>query len=335
MVRYTEEQLQAALTAVENGMPKSRAAKEFHILRKTIHDRINGATTRKQRYIDQQILSDEQESLLVQWTHVQAKTGCAPSHRLLRKVATKILQASGIDKPISQTWSTRFLRRHPELKTLQGKQIDTKRVKGVQPNKIKSFFEILNEPFVQSIRPQHRWNFDETGLMECMGMNGKVVGPSERPDGRKTRVLLVKTSLQRTRVTIIEAISAEGNHIPPVIIFKGESVQAQWLPTELEEFERWQFTASPNGWTSNDLGHEWLTTRFLPQTAPGNKDWRLLILDGHGSHVSDDVIASCAANRVYLVLLPPPFVPRHTAPRRCCLSPPEDILPTATRRVLP
>ncbi len=136
-------------------------------------------------------------------------------------------------------------------------------------------------------------------------MNGKVIGPSEKPDGRKTRLCFVKTSLQRTWVTIIEAINAEGNYIPPVVIFKGESVQAQWFPTKLEEFETWQFTASPNGWTSNDLGHEWLTTHFLPRTAPGNKDWRLLVLDGHGSHVSDDFITSCAANRVYLVLLPP------------------------------
>ncbi len=118
MVRYTEEQLQAALTAVENGMPKSRAAKEYQIPRKTIHDRINGATTKKQQGIDRQILSDEQESLLVQWTVVQAKIGCAPSHHLLRKVATKILEAAGNHTPIGKRWTAKFLRRHPELKTL-------------------------------------------------------------------------------------------------------------------------------------------------------------------------------------------------------------------------
>lgn len=63
---YTEDQLQLAIKAVENGMPKAKAAREFGIPKSTLHDRIAGSTTRKRRDIDQQILSDNQENMLAQ-----------------------------------------------------------------------------------------------------------------------------------------------------------------------------------------------------------------------------------------------------------------------------
>ena len=43
---------------------------------------------------------------------------------------------------------------------------------------------------------------------------------------------------------------------------------------------------------------------FLPLTAPGGKDWRLLVMDGHGSHLTDEFLAACVVSRVFIVLLP-------------------------------
>src|SRR4051812_9512433 len=47
---------------------------------------------------------------------------------------------------------------------------------------------------------------------------------------------------------------------------------------------------SSNGWTSNDLGLEWLIKFFEPLMAPWGKDWRLLVLDGHVSYVLDGFV---------------------------------------------
>ena len=71
----------------------------------------------------------------------------------------------------------------------------------------------------------------------------------------------------------------------------------------------WHVTFSENGWTSNDIAVEWLGKVFLPQTKPDDpSEARLLIVDGHGSHTSDEFMAACYLNNVYLL-----FIPAHTS----------------------
>ncbi len=118
---------------------------------------------------------------------------------------------------------------------------------------MKAHFKALKDPFLVSIRPQHRYNFDETGVMEGHSTNNKVVGPAVDKMGKKLRYAFVKKSGNRTWVSVIEYISAEGNHLPPVVIFKGQTVQAQWFPANLTEFATWKFTAEPKAWTCSDI----------------------------------------------------------------------------------
>ena len=71
----------------------------------------------------------------------------------------------------------------------------------------------------------------------------------------------------------------------------------------------WHVTFSQNGWTSNYIAVEWLEKVFLPQTEPDDpSESRLLIVDGHGSHTSDEFMTACYLNNVYLL-----FIPAHTS----------------------
>ena len=50
----------------------------------------------------------------------------------------------------------------------------------------------------------------------------------------------------------------------------------------------------------------WLKQVFERFTKPkARRDYRLLILDGHGSHVSTDFIDFCDGNRILLAIFPP------------------------------
>lgn len=54
---------------------------------------------------------------------------------------------------------------------------------------------------------------------------------------------------------------------------------------------------------------EWLEKVFLPQTGPNDpSEARLLIVDGHGGHTSDEFMTICYLNNVYLL-----FLPAHTS----------------------
>jgi hypothetical protein len=60
---------------------------------------------------------------------------------------------------------------------------------------------------------------------------------------------------------------------------------------------------SPSGWLYDQLGLAWLEQVFDRCTKKkAQRRWRLLILDGHGSHLTMDFIRYCNANRIFIVI---------------------------------
>jgi DDE superfamily endonuclease len=110
--------------------------------------------------------------------------------------------------------------------------------------------------------------------------------------------------------SIVECVSALGVALDPLVIFKAKSIQEQWFKKDfLAKYPRWHVTFSENGWTSNDIAIEWLEKVFLSQTQPEDSaDVRLLIVDGHDSHTSDEFMTMCYLNNIYLL-----FLPAHTS----------------------
>jgi hypothetical protein len=68
--------------------------------------------------------------------------------------------------------------------------------------------------------------------------------------------------------------------------------------------ENWKFSTSNSGWTSDNHTYEWLTTLFEPETHQNDRKRRLLLLDGHGSHLTARFIAFCLDKNIDLVCLP-------------------------------
>ena len=103
----------------------------------------------------------------------------------------------------------------------------------------------------------------------------------------------------------MECICADGDSIPPLIIFKGENVSESWIPKK-ELPQGWHVSCNSKGWTSNEHGVEWLKKCFEPATRDkADGQFRLLICDGHDSHISSEFIRHCISNRIVLLLLPP------------------------------
>ena len=102
----------------------------------------------------------------------------------------------------------------------------------------------------------------------------------------------------------MDGICVDGTSIPPMIIFKGENISKSWLPNELPE--GWHISCNNKGWTNNVHGVQWLKKCFEPATREkADGEPRLLICDGHDSHISADFIQHCIANDIVLLLLPP------------------------------
>ncbi|KER00491.1 hypothetical protein AUEXF2481DRAFT_34698 [Aureobasidium subglaciale EXF-2481] len=78
-----------------------------------------------------------------------------------------------------------------------------------------------------------------------------------------------------------------GGFIRPLVIFKGAAPQSTWFPVNTPDYHL-----------------HWLQTIFKLETRPNTGTWRLLILDGHGSHTAIDFLWFCKQNQIYLLFLP-------------------------------
>jgi hypothetical protein len=111
----------------------------------------------------------------------------------------------------------------------------------------------------------------------------------------------------REFISLLACVSALGKAIPATLIYKGESndLQDTWVE-DLEDSDDFFFGASSNGWSNDAFGLQWLTEVFDPATREtAGRGKRLLIVDGHSSHVNMAFINKCWDLRIVLLILPP------------------------------
>jgi hypothetical protein len=241
-------------------------------------------------------LTPEQETFLVQWILEEDARAFPPSHARAREMANRILRMNGDHTPVGKHWMAAFLKRNPRVASVVGRKIEAARAEGATPAQIRAFLELFERTRIRlGIRAEDTWNMDETGKALGVCANTRVLASSQKKKAYH------QSPENREWASIIECMSASGKKLRPAVIFKGKNLQSTWFPAIIPE---WLYITSENGWTSNAIGAEWLQRVFLPETAPSHDCWRMLILDGHGSHISLDFLWACKQNKVYLLFLP-------------------------------
>ena len=77
---------------------------------------------------------------------------------------------------------------------------------------------------------------------------------------RKGQILGGKQDGNQELISCLATICADGTFIPPALLYQGKSyeIQSFWVQ-DLGE-ETIYFAATEKGWTSNDIGLQWLVT---------------------------------------------------------------------------
>jgi hypothetical protein len=178
------------------------------------------------------------------------------------------------------------------------RSLDTSRFEGVNYSVINAYFDALTDLFFEnSYSSDAIFNVDETSFALGTTLPSKVL-----IRGGDTRAFK-KISGRQEWITAIECIGASGVALPPLLIFKAKYTNTAWIPASTPE--KWKFSTSASGWTSDNHAYEWLTTLFEPETRRNDGKRRLLLLDGHGSHLTARFIAFCIDKSIDLVVLPP------------------------------
>ena len=216
-------------------------------------------------------------------------------------------------RPMGGKWTRAFMKRFPQLKTKLSKAIEAARVMDVPQEQVLNFNDEFRQVFHEKkIQLKNIYNSDETGNHSTpIGLTvgssiGTFNGINVVVDIELNKQYIAQPGRQEW-VTVIECRSAAGTSIPPYVIFKGQNLVSSWVP--LPPPPGWTFTTNATGWTNNFHGTQWIQ-HFNNHTKPlldSPDDYRLLLCDGHDSHISAAVAAYCLQNRIVLMLLPPHF----------------------------
>jgi DDE superfamily endonuclease/Tc5 transposase DNA-binding domain len=301
-----ERRIVEALKAFESGhyTTLSKVAEFWDVPYRKLLSRRNGAQPKSMNGGINKKLSKEQEEALIVWLERQHRFGFPAHYDLIEQAANRLLRlgnSSEDDPPVVGTrWASNFVLRYPQFAAKKSRPLEVERFAAHDPVLLAEWFEkydaVVKE---EGIAEGDRYNMDETGFFAGMARKTLVIVP------KGERAAYLKDPNNRDWITAVEAISADGYAPPPLIILKGSIHQAAWYETSSPLPNDYAIGLSDSGYINSELAMKWLERfeRATRKRTQGNS--RLLILDGHESHVTVDFIAYCHDHDILPMCLPP------------------------------
>lgn len=297
-----ENRILKAIASVqhEKNINISRLSKDFDIPYYRLYRRIHNKPSKSTRKAAGRKLDDAQELAVTEYLGKMDDMGMSARLRMVPSLASAILkESSSSESTVGEKWAPRFLRRHPELSKSKQRPIDVKRYLAQSPYNIGHFLDKLKEVLdTHAIQPCDIYNFDESGFQIGVAKNQRVLVRSEH----KHRAVCAPGSNNRELLTVAECISADGEVLPPFLILKGVTLLERYLP---DLPAQWLVGTSETAFINDELAIEYFQhfNRYSKQRQQGSH--RLLLLDGHGSHLTKQVIDFCNWNNIIIYTLPP------------------------------
>lgn len=252
------------------------------------------------------VFSDEEENLLVTYIENVAKMNYGLTKKGVRQLAYRFAIANkkkypdkwDADKIAGEEWMRCFMRRHGnKLSIRKPEATSLSRLTSFNKTNIDSFFNNLEDVHRRfgPIPPHRIWNIDETGL-STVQTPASVVAP------KGVKQIGSCTSAERgTLTTMIVAINAIGNHIPPMLIFPRVFFKERMVfgapPGTVG-------AASPSGWSNEQMFLKFLD-HFISYVKCSKDQRVLLVLDNHETHLSVEAVDRASEVGIVMVTFPP------------------------------
>lgn len=281
-------------------------ARLYNVDRSTLSRRFNKVTQSHQTKCENQsILSIQQEHTLVSYINELTERGLPPTPAMLRTFVYDI-----VHKYPGKDWPHRFCKRWSNcLESRYLTAMDSSRQKADIKESYEHYFSLMKQKIEQyDVQACNMYNMDEKGFLIGVLTKSKRIFTKEALSEKQ--LLGNKQDGNREWITVLATICADGSHLSPGLIYKALTGNLQ--DTWLQDFEPQQhqvfFASSPNGWTCNELGLSYLKKIFDRETkekARKGREWRLLVVDGHGSHINMDFLDYCHKHRILVAVYPP------------------------------
>ena len=253
-----ENRIQDALATYQRdkNLPVTKIAREFKVPYYRLYSRIHGKQPKAKVRPVNYILNEAQENAVKHWIHQLDEASHVPTAQQLQACANSILQRHHSDPnthppQVGKMWPYRFVERFPDYKRQKQKPMDTRRLDSEDIGVIQTWYDRLGIVMeTHGIQACDLYNFDEIGFQEGQGRTESVI--TQYPERNRSL-----PSFSRGSLTMIEAISADGFTLPPLIILPGKGLLEDWF-THTDLPETWAITTTPTGYSSDDIAFDWL-----------------------------------------------------------------------------
>lgn len=271
----------------------------------TLRDRVRGSVQRKKAMEDFQKLTLFEEGVIEKYCNTLYGWGWPARIHQIRRMAAELLREKGDNRDLGKNWHLSFLQRHPDLKSRISSPRSMDRIVAQDRATFVRWFHLfIEQKEKHQVHDDDVYNMDEKGV--ALGVAGKQ------------RVIIPKTeknphtsggSGNREWATATETCSLTGRILPSWTIFKGVKNLNKWHDT-MERIgladSGYHISTSENGWTNNELGQAYFEDHFNRHTKETLKgEYRILIVDGHDSHLTTKAVEYCIDNKIILLCLPP------------------------------
>jgi hypothetical protein len=284
----------------EKKMSVKKASRVFKVPDTTLRDRVLGKVDPETAVFGKApVLDCYEEASLVEHFKTMASYGYGYTRQECVDIASDyatLLGKRSNDKPFTMKWMRGFLKRWPELKVLKPRGLEHVRAKTASKSVIAEYFQNLKESLHQygmEDKPHLIYNIDEKGITIDHKPPYVVADASYCPQS--------VTSGRGKTITILGGGSASGVALPPYFVFPGKRMRPELLDGGSPGANA---TVSETGWSNSVIFRQYLETHFL-KFVPGREGQNvLLLLDGHRSHVSVDLVRWAKEKGIIIFILP-------------------------------
>jgi hypothetical protein len=282
-------------------VPDTKIAIKFQVTYSKLRARIRGVPAANTKGGQNANLSLVQDEALMDFIDYLISIGHQASKKHIILAGNAILKADRAtrDTPLDSQWAKRWFIRHKKwYKTIRTRSLCFERKAAHNIEDVyKHFkdFEAICQRY--GIDPADIYNMDETGFrIGCL--EGRIVITHI-----ETKAVFLVDPDNRDYITSVETICGDGTAIPPLVILKGTVLLEKHFKNDMEDDTLMAMTST--GYIDNTLGLLWLE-HFNKMTYKKLKGtYRLLMLDGQSSHITEEFTVYCWLNKIVPFLLPP------------------------------
>ena len=309
--KWTDEQMTAAMDAVDEGVCGVNHAAMLHgVPKTTLKNRLSGRVAHGINPGPKPYLNKDEEKELTTFLKNCSSMGYGKTRKDVLTIAETYARKKGElrKSKISDGWWHRFVeRQNRSLVLRKGDSISFLRMDAMNKDTLKQYFDLLEETLKENNlenSPMSIYNVDETGI-PLNPKTPKVV------TAKSTKKVRYQSTGRKGQLTVVACGNACGQVIPPLIIFDAKNIRHAWTRNEVPGSK---YGASDKGWINSDLFESWFHEHFLPNAV--NDRPLLLLLDGHSTHYQPKTIRIAREHDV-LILCLLPHTTHSTQPLDC------------------